>query len=109
ISTRRCAERILRASLKGTLPAGAISVAAVLDIEVEVIRVVAIITRPEHCSEIIAALGTHLVQQPALAEGEEAGLAYVDCATVVERNRHHVDGIAARMFRGDRCAVDLAA
>src|SRR5262245_50538204 len=57
--------------------AGAVAALAVLDVEVEVVAVVVVVAGAEHRGEIFAAIGAHIVEEAAGAEGEQAGLAHV--------------------------------
>src|SRR5690606_9451337 len=64
--------------LRSPLSAGAVAVLAVLDVEMEVIAVVVVVAGAEHGGEVLAAVGAHIIEETALAEGKQAGLAHVD-------------------------------
>src|SRR6185312_17109568 len=91
------------------LPAGAVAILAVLDVEMEVVAVVVIVAGAEHGGEILAAIGAHGVEEAALAEGKQTGLAYVDVVAVVQFDAHDIERVALAVFGQDTFAGDVAA
>src|SRR5690349_1427706 len=89
--------------------AGDAIVAALLDVEVEMVAVVVIVTGAEHGVEVLAAVATHIVQEAALAEREEARLLHVDILAVVQLDAHDIKRVALAMLGQRAAAGDLAA
>src|SRR5690606_32329900 len=90
--------------------AGDAIVAALLDVEVEMVAMVVIVAGTQHGVEILASVRAHRVEEAALAEAEKSGFADVDLAAVVELYGHDVQRVALAVFgKHAPASGDLAA